>query len=164
MGCGERNEKFRFQTLKWKWSMRQIRLASLSTCDTHNFPNHQTETCSLNSVNIISKEMIIGQLVSVSMYIIRVRLEDQQLLTKVTSKNSSSSLRSENVDVMVLWKSFHRRQNCSVDISPVDIAQPAIWNKYQMSPAILWNVRSQQNKPVQMLVVSRTQDVLKVVV
>ena len=36
------------------------------------------------------------------------------LLTKVTSRKSSSSLISEKAAVMLAWKSFHRRQNCSV--------------------------------------------------
>ena len=90
--------------------------------------------------------MIIAQLLPVSKYFLTdcFSFNKERLLTKVTSKNSSSSLRSENVEVMVLWKSFHRRQNCSVDISPVDIAQPAIWNKYQMSAEIHWNFRLQQ--------------------
>ena len=39
-----------------------------------------------------------------------------KLLTKVTSRNSSSSLMSEKAEVMLEWKSFHRRQNCSVAI------------------------------------------------
>ena len=54
------------------------------------------------------------------------------VLTKVTSKNSSSSLISEKAEVMLVWKSFHRKQNCSVDILS-DIhhtaATPSIWNK-----------------------------------
>ena len=34
------------------------------------------------------------------------------VLTKVTSRNSSSSLISEKAEVMLEWKSFQRRQNC----------------------------------------------------
>lgn len=39
------------------------------------------------------------------------------VLTKVTSRKSSSSLISEKAAVMLAWKSFHRRQNCSVAIA-----------------------------------------------
>ena len=43
-------------------------------------------------------------------------LKNLELLTKVTSRNSSSSLISEKAEVMLEWKSFQRRQNCSVAI------------------------------------------------
>lgn len=36
-------------------------------------------------------------------------------LTKVTSRKSSSSRMSEKAPVILDWKSFHRRQYCSVD-------------------------------------------------
>ena len=55
-----------------------------------------------------------------------------KVLTKVTSKNSSSSLISEKAEVMLVWKSFHRKQNCSVDILSGmhhTAATPSIWNK-----------------------------------
>ena len=51
----------------------------------------------------------------------------ERSLTKVTSRKSSSSLMSEKADVMLVWKSFQRRQNCSVDILECP-PQPAIWN------------------------------------
>ena len=39
------------------------------------------------------------------------------VLTRVTSRKSSSSLISEKAAVMLAWKSFQRKQNCSVAIS-----------------------------------------------
>ena len=41
----------------------------------------------------------------------------ERVLTRVTSRKSSSSLISEKAAVMLAWKSFHRRQNCSVAIA-----------------------------------------------
>ena len=40
--------------------------------------------------------------------------EDKKSHTNVTSRKSSSSRISEKAEVMLEWKSFHRRQNCSV--------------------------------------------------
>ena len=44
-------------------------------------------------------------------------LKGFKVLTRVTSRKSSSSLISEKAAVMLAWKSFHRRQNCSVAIA-----------------------------------------------